>query len=269
MIALNLMPVSYRAEVYIRGGFAASDAVAKDDKYEDSKNGPSIAPSISLDLSRVIETQSRLLQSEDLAREVVQRLGLEQLAPELAESHWLPITPHMSTANGREDPIGQAAAKLLRGLSVKTDPRTYMIELRYTGRDARLAEIIANAFVAEFLRTTKLQTLSLQRSSAANTLARQLAVFGDKHPKVMTAKMRLAAADDLLKKQLDQAPNLILRNAGENITIATAGPSRPSTLLVVAFLLLVGLMVGTAVALWLERRRWSEAFLRYYARPFA
>ena len=58
IVALHAMPLSYTAAAYIRGGFSASDAVAKDEKDEDSKS----APSISLDLSRVIETQSRLLE---------------------------------------------------------------------------------------------------------------------------------------------------------------------------------------------------------------
>jgi len=38
---------------------------------------------------------------------------------------------------------------------------------------------------------------------------------------------------------------------------------------VLGLLLLVGLLAGIAVALWLERRRWAETFLRYYTRPFA
>ena len=74
----------------------ASNAVAKD---EDSKSGPSIG----LDLMRVIETQSRLLQSHDLARRVVQQLGLEQLRPEVSERHWLPDKFYASAANIQED----------------------------------------------------------------------------------------------------------------------------------------------------------------------
>jgi hypothetical protein len=80
--------------------------------------------------------------------------------------------------------------------------------------------------------------------------------------------MRLAAADDLLGKQLNEPANVIRQNVGENVTKAVATPSKPQTPLVVGLLMLVGLAAGVATALWLERRRWQEAFLRYYTRPF-
>ena len=215
IIAVLVIPRSYTAVAYIRGGFVASDALAKD---EDSRS----ASSISVDLVRMIETQSRLLQSQDLARRVVRQLGLEQLRPEVSESHWLPDKFYGSAANLQEDQTDRAAARLLRHLSVTTDRDAYLIEVGYTSRDSALAVVIANAFVAEFLRSSKLQTLSRQRSSAEAALSRLLAKFGDKHPRVTAAKMRLAATDDLLKEQLSEAPAVILQTAGENVTKAIA-----------------------------------------------
>jgi uncharacterized protein involved in exopolysaccharide biosynthesis len=262
IIALLVITPSYTPEASIRGGFVASNAVAKD---EDSKG----APSVSLDLMRVIETQSRLLQSQDLARRVVQQLGLERLQPELIESHWLPNPFHGSAADPKPDETDLAAAKLLRGLSVASDPlRTYLIKVRYTGTDSALAVVITNAFVAEFLRSSKLQTLSEQRSAAAAALSKQLAIFGDKHPNVIKAKMRLAAADDLLKQQLSESPEALLRAGGENVTKAIAVPSKPSAKFVIGLLLFAGLLAGVASALWLERSRWADVF-SHYVRPFA
>ena len=262
IIALLVITPSYTPEASIRGGFVASNAVAKD---EDSKG----APSVSLDLMRVIETQSRLLQSQDLARRVVQQLGLERLQPELIESHWLPNPFHGSAADPKPDETDLAAAKLLRGLSVASDPlRTYLIKVRYTGTDSALAVVITNAFVAEFLRSSKLQTLSEQRSAAAAALSKQLAIFGDKHPNVIKAKMRLAAADELLKQQLSESPEALLRAAGENVTKAIAVPSKPSAKFVIGLLLFAGLLAGVASVLWLERSRWADLF-SHYVRPFA
>src|SRR6185437_6077449 len=62
-LTIFLIPTSYTPTAFIRGGFVVSNAVARD---EDSKE-----PYVGLDLTRMIETQSRLLQSEDLARRVV------------------------------------------------------------------------------------------------------------------------------------------------------------------------------------------------------
>src|SRR4029077_7101211 len=119
----------------------------------------------------------------DLARRVVQQLGLEQLRPEVSERHWIPDKFYGSAATIEEDQPDRAATRLVRRLSVTSDPlRTYLIKVSYTGKDSTLAVAITNAFVAEFLRSSKLQTLSQQRSSAEATLSRQLAMFGDKHP---------------------------------------------------------------------------------------
>ena len=222
IIAVLVMPERYTAEAYIRGGFEASDAVVADD------NTRSAAPfQITLDLVRVIETQSRLLQSKQLARRVVEHLGLERLRPEVSEGPWLAAKFYGNVANVSD----MAATRLLRGLSVQTDPRAYLIAVRYTAGDSGLAALITNAFVAECLRSTRLQTLSQQRSSAQAALSEQLATFGDKHPKVTQARMRLADADNLLKEQLSKASEEILQAGGQNVTIARANaiPSSPKS----------------------------------------
>jgi uncharacterized protein involved in exopolysaccharide biosynthesis len=262
--AVIVIPPSYRPEAYIRGGFVVSNAVAKD---EDSKTGPYVG----LDLARVIETQSRLLQSHDLARRVVQQLGLEQLGPEVSESHWLPDWFYANESNLADDETNRAATRLLSRLTVTSDLlRTYAIEVRYTGKHPALAVVITNAFVAEFLRSSKLQTLAQERSSAEAALTRELDKLGDKHPRVLQAKVRLANADAMLKKQLDEAPEVFLQAAGENVTKAIAATTarRPNPRFVIGLFLLVGLVAGITVALRLERNNWAET-LSQYVRPFA
>ena len=66
VLAVFIIPPSYTSTAFVRGGFVVSTAVAKD---EDSKGGPYVG----LDLTRMIETQSSLLHSEELARRVVQQ----------------------------------------------------------------------------------------------------------------------------------------------------------------------------------------------------
>ena len=100
IIAVFVIPRSYKSEAYIRGGFVISSAVAKN---EDRRSG---GPFIALDLMRMIETQKSLLQSHDLARRVVRQLGLEQLRSEVSERHWLPDKFYGSAANIRRRPTG-------------------------------------------------------------------------------------------------------------------------------------------------------------------
>jgi uncharacterized protein involved in exopolysaccharide biosynthesis len=258
-IAALVMPERYTARAFIRGGFAASDAVVTND---DRSSG---APGVSLALERVIETHSRLLQSDQLARRVVERLGLERLRPEVGEGSWLPSQFYGNAADVSGHQEDMAATRLLRSLSVKTDPRAYLVAVGYTAADSGLAALIVNAFVAEYLRSIKLQTLSQQRSSAQASLSKQLATFGDKHPKVTEARGRLAAADNLLEEQLSKSSEEILQAAGQSVSLAQATtiPSSPNSPFVIGLSLLVGLVVGIGLALWLERARWWGALSQY------
>jgi uncharacterized protein involved in exopolysaccharide biosynthesis len=243
-IAVLVMPARYTAEAYIRGGFDPSAAYAVTKEEDATRVG-----SISLDLMRVIETQSRWLQTPELARRVVQQLGLERLRPEVGET--------VSTGGDKD---GAAAVRLLRRLSVTSDPRAYLIAVRYTTGDPDLAILITNAFVAEVLRSTRLQTLFQQRAYTQARLSTQLARFGEKHPKVAELRTQLATMNDSLKRQTSESPEAILQTAGENVTKATAAPSNPHPLRVVGLFLFVSLLIGTGVSLWLERDRVSGAF---------
>jgi uncharacterized protein involved in exopolysaccharide biosynthesis len=219
---------------------------------------------VGLDAVRVIETQSRLLQSPNLAHRVVQQLGLAQLGPELNERHWLPDTFFASAAHTKEDQTQWAATRLLSHLSVTSDPlRTYLITVKYSGTDSALAVVITNGFVAEFLRSSGLQTLIQQRASVESALSQLLVRYGDKHPNVTRAKSRLLAMDGLLEKQHRKDPKALLKDAGDNVTQAIGAYPSPNPGLVIGLLLLLGLVVGIAAALWLERNMWVEAFSHY------
>src|SRR5581483_1300024 len=163
-----VMPQRYTAEAYIRGVAAASDAVAKDEA-----NGN--AELISLDMGRMMETQSLLLRSQQLARRVVERIGLERVRREVAGGSFYPELAEFPRQ--QEDLV---ATRLLRRLSVTADPRAYLITVRFAASDPELAADITNGFIAEILRSIRLQILSQQRSSAQASLTEKLAQFGDK-----------------------------------------------------------------------------------------
>ena len=189
-IAVLVMPARYTAEAYIRGGFDPSAAYAVTREEDASRAG-----SISLDLMRVIETQSRWLETQELALRVVQQLGLERLRPEVGE-----------TVNTRGDKDSAAAVRLMRQLSVISDPRAYLITVRYTSGDPDLAVRITNAFVAEVLRSTRLQTLFQQRAYTQAKLSSQLARFGEKHPRVAELRTQLATMNDFSETADERIP---------------------------------------------------------------
>ena len=244
-VALALMmPKRYTAEAYLRGGFTAEEATSSDRKN---------AGAIILDASMLVETRSRVLQSQLLARRVVQRLGLQRLRPVVSESpfsSWLRAKFYGDVAKAPEFQEDMAASKLMRGLSVKTEPRGYLIELSYTAGDPELAALITNAFLVEFLQTTAVQTLYHEREAAERNLSEKLATFGEKHPSVVDAKMQLQAVNALLRTQLAKTPEEIEHEAGENVAFAQANlvPSSSGPAVWIGVTLLVGLFGGIAAA---------------------
>ena len=132
---------------------------------------------VAVDASMLVETRSRLLQSQQLARRVVERLGLERIRPAVSEglfSSWLSGgAKFYGDARAPGYPEDMAAKRLLRGLSVKTEPRSYLIAVRYTARDPELAALIANAFVAEFLQSSR--TLSRAYSKRYRNISQRSA----------------------------------------------------------------------------------------------
>lgn len=261
LFVLRARPALYTAEAHIRGEFAATNTVPKEE--ETVSTGPA-----SLDPTRVIETQSLLLQSHQVARRVVQDLGLERLRPVVSGSGWLSALLY-GDARAPGDALDAAAIRLLRGLSVTSDPRAYLITVRYSATDPELAAEIANTFVAELLRSIKLQQLVQQRSAALAALTKQRGKFGDKHPSVVEATLRVQAENERLQAGLSETGGAILKSAGDNVTPAIATLSRPKPAFVIGLLLLGGLVVGAGAALWLERGRWWRALSQYYAHPFA
>ena len=248
-IALALvMPTRYTAEAYVRGDFP--DAVTS---YGKSDGGAIVAGSlVALDASILVETRSRLLQSQMLARRVVERLGLERIRPLVSDglfSSWL-RAKFYGDARAPGYPEDMAAKRLLDGLSVKTEPRVYLITVRYTAGDPELAALITNAFVVEFLQTTRLRTLSQERDVAERELSADIATLGAKHPKVVEAKMRLEAADAVLKAQLSKTSEEIESIAGGNVSFAqaTTVPSSPNPPFLIGVALLAGLAGGITIA---------------------
>jgi uncharacterized protein involved in exopolysaccharide biosynthesis len=250
IIASLAIPKRYTAEAFIRE-LAASDSVT-------AARGTSGERPIAFDASLLVGTRAQLFQSHQLARQVVQRLGLERLRPIVRQgrlSTWLQREFYGIAMSAPEYQADMAATRLMQDLLVKTEPRVYQIVLRYSAKDPELATAVTNAFVVEFLRTTSLEKLSGQRAAAQAALSENLATLGEKHPKVREERMRLAGAESLIKEQLTKTPNEIQKSAGENITFAKASviPSSPNPPFIIGLTLLAGLGVGIGLALRLER----------------
>jgi uncharacterized protein involved in exopolysaccharide biosynthesis len=247
VLALFALPQRYTAVAYVYEGSAVRSSV-----------GPADRP-INFDASLLVETQARLLRSHQLARQVVQQLGFERLGAEVAEgffSSWLQMFFYGDTIGSSTYKLDMAAAKLLKGLTVETEPRVYLISARYTAGDPRLAADITNAFVTEYLRINALQTASDQVASSQIELSRSLATLGEKHPTIVKMKLAVEAAEANFKRQMLKTPTELQTAAGETVAFAqpVTVPSSPNALLVIVSFVFAGLAIGLGVCLFLERR---------------
>jgi uncharacterized protein involved in exopolysaccharide biosynthesis len=247
-IVTLMTPKRYEAHSFVHGGFTASDLVSA----ISGRRGATV----SFDASQLVETQSRLLQSHQLARLVVTRIGLERLQAKAGASPfsaWLHAQIGGNEIENSEYQEDKAAMRLLRGLAIRTEPRVYLIVVSYTAEDPAFAALVANTFTAEFLRGVELQRLAEQQALARDTLSTKLATLGEKHPQVREARMRLASADSLLEVEIKKKPEEVLRAAGDKITLAQADtvPSSPNPPSIIGISLLAGLAAGLGLAIYL------------------
>jgi uncharacterized protein involved in exopolysaccharide biosynthesis len=245
-------PNRYTADAFVHGGFTASDLISGVQRNSGANVG--------FDALQLVETQSRLLQTHQLARQVVERLGLDRLKVEDDETSliaWLRTKVFGDVPESLEYQKDEAAARLLRRLTVRTEPRVYLIVVSFSARDPELAALVVNAFVAEFLRSITLQRLFDQRAATKVTLSQALRTFGDKHPQVREARRQLDAADATLQVESSKNYEKILPDAGDKVTLARAPavPSTPKPGLTLAGSLLIGLIAGVGLALFLPVRR--------------
>src|SRR4051794_26815063 len=144
--ALGFMAKQYSASALVHAGYSAPEKSTSDDKQ---------TAFVNLDAGLLVETRSRLFTTQQMARGVVDRLGLERLHDEVAAGFLTRIFQRLFIGDEAQAPVYQkdvAAAKLLSRLSVKTEPRVYVITVSYAAGDPDLAALVANAFVAEYLQ---------------------------------------------------------------------------------------------------------------------
>jgi uncharacterized protein involved in exopolysaccharide biosynthesis len=126
------------------------------------------APAVTLDASAIIQGEAKIIRSRMMARRVVQRLGLDadtpDDGPQLIGSMISEVTSFFTNTLGLADgdipaadpaPVTDAdtvITALLSRLTVVTDNRSYLIEIRYTSDNPARSAVIANAFAREYLR---------------------------------------------------------------------------------------------------------------------
>lgn len=104
-----------------------------------------VAEGAAPEVAEVIQSEKEILTSAQLRTRVIERLGYERVFPERA-ARFRRASPERRvslTAKGADD--------LGRGLDVETAPEQNVIRLTYKAKDARLAALILNTMIDEYL----------------------------------------------------------------------------------------------------------------------
>jgi uncharacterized protein involved in exopolysaccharide biosynthesis len=215
----------------------------------------------SIEATAIVASEARLIHSDAILRAVAKRLALDHV--DAASTSW--------TAHGlkwvqvlflpetvKHSPLDRTVAMLRNNVAVASEPRSYLISISFTARSADEAARVANAFATEYLREKSLQSRQDVVTRAQAELTRQLAINGEKHPKVLQAADELSAARAALTATGNaegEGQHTIVADEGVTLAIPNRTPTTPKGSLILGLALIVGLLSGLALAVWRDRAR--------------
>ena len=168
---------------------------------------------ISIDAKVYVESFARLIQTEDVARRVVERLGLDKVPPQHSFLHPLVSVIGKVLWGGsveQPSPVDLATRRFMDNLTVTTDTKSYLITVTYTAPQPEQAARIANAVVSEGLRMQQIRTRADRLTTAQRALADLSATYGPKHPLIertqeyLSRSQMLSQAEDLRAEPMSE-----------------------------------------------------------------
>ena len=145
-----------------------------------------------VDATTIVNGEASLVLSDAILQAVV-RLGLHQPSEARPGSGWLRTMFFPETVR-TDSQLDRDMATLRRKVEVAKDPRSYFISISSTGSSADEAARIVNAVAIEYARDKWSQRSRAAVIAAEAEVARQRALNGDKHPKVLQAVEALDVA---------------------------------------------------------------------------
>lgn len=205
------------------------DAAGKDVNRDNASN-------VAVDPTSLLSSQARLLQSRNLAKNVVGRLG--------AGADTRPAAVNEVVAGD------EAANAFQKNLSVHFEARSYLIEVSYRARTPDEAARMANAAVAEYLHMRSEQLAADRLAVTDRALDEVKTIFGSKHPKYISTQARNDAARKELVAATD-GPRLTESELARSGFVVPAIPDTTSVRLNLFTLLAAGLSAGLGLGLFI------------------
>jgi uncharacterized protein involved in exopolysaccharide biosynthesis len=246
LIIIPLMPRKYTAEALIYPNLF-------------SREQGTVALA-SVDGAAIVTSEARLIRSDAILRAVVKRLGLDPVATksdswatqglDRVRAMFLPETRNNSQ-------FDRTVAMLRNQVAVMNDARSYIISISFTAPSADEAVRVVNAFAIEYLRDKANQRRLDTVYSAEAELGRQLAVYGDKHPKTLQAAEGLNAARASLEAAMspqDGGQDEVTSDQSVKLAVPNRTPTSPKGFVILGLSFLSALLAGIGLAIWSDRR---------------
>jgi len=244
-LALPLMPRRYSATAFVSPNLYAQE------------QGKTVAL-VSVDATSIVNGEARLLLSDTALQAVVRRLRPDRAEQQLEGEQRLGWLRNLFFPETRvESRLDREIATLRSKVDIAKDTRSYLISISFTASSADQAARVVNAVALEYFRDKWIQRKRSAVSAAEAELARQLAVNGDKHPKVLQAADALDLARVDLKafvNSSDDGQALVGPDEAVKLAVPNRTPTSPRGTVVLGLACLLGLLAGACLAIWRGRR---------------
>ncbi|HMF67352.1 MAG TPA: hypothetical protein VK602_07050, partial [Phyllobacterium sp.] len=153
-------------------------------------------------------------------------------------------------------PFDRQVALLRNKVEVVKDTRSYLISISFTARSADETARIVNAIALEYLRDKKIFRGQSVVTAAEGELWRQLAIYGEKHPKVLQSADGLESARAALKADMstrDDSQNALVTDEGVKLAIPNRTPTSPKGFVILGMSFMLSLLAGIGLAVWRDR----------------
>jgi hypothetical protein len=137
------------------------------------------------------------------------------------------------------------------------DTRSYLIALSFTARSPDEAAKVVNAIALQYVKDKELDRRQSMVAAAELELSRQLANYGERHPKVL----QLADEVDSARAALKEAPGTeggahdsIVTGESVKLAIPNRTPTSPKGFVILGMSFMLSLLAGIGLAVWCDRR---------------
>jgi capsular polysaccharide biosynthesis protein len=208
----------------------------------------------SVEAGSLVNSEARLIVSDAILQAVVKRLGLERHPEASQRLGWFRALFFPETRSS--SPFDRQVAMLQNKVEVMKDTRSYLISISFTASSADEAARVVNTIAAEYVRNKYMQRKQDAVTAAESELARQLAVYGDKHPKVLQATDDLDVARAALKAVMaaGDGQDAVLTDESVKLAMPNRTPTSPKGFVILGLSFLLSLLAGIGLAVWSDRR---------------